>query len=121
MTNRFSTGSAQASNEGTPIPFAGRLSTSSSTYGTVISWTVASDVEGDLREIAMIANILASTEWRVTIGGTVRFIDIVFLGAASLPFATNRLVAGSVVLVEARSPDNATAVVADATITGVER
>ena len=114
-------GSPGASGDGTPIPFAGRLSTASSTYATVISWTISAGVEGDLREIALIADILASTEWRITIAGTQRINDQVFQAAVSLPFLSNRLAAASVVLIEARSPDNVTAIVADATITGVER
>lgn len=121
--NRFGAngGSNGASSAGTPIPFAGRLSTSSSTYATVISWTISASAEGDLAEIALIADILASTEWRITIGGTQRINNQVFQSAVTLPFLVNRLAAGTVVLVEARSPDNATAIVADATITGVER
>lgn len=118
----FGGGGAQAASGGvgTPIPFVGRLSTSSSTYATVVSWTVGVGVEGDLREIALITDIFASTEWRITIGGTVRITDQVIQGALSLPFPENRLATGTVVLVEARSPDNVTALVVDASITGVE-
>lgn len=69
----------------------------------------------------MFADILASTEWRVTIGGTVRITGRVFPSAVSFQFANNRLAAAAVVLIEARSPDNVTAIVADGTIAGVER
>lgn len=121
MSRFGASGGSGASSEGTPIPFAGRLSTSSSTYATVISWTISAGAEGDLAEIAFFADILASTEWRITIDGTQRINNQVFPSAVAFPFLVNRLAAGAVVLVEARSPDNATAIVADGTITGVER
>lgn len=112
---------ADTQQSGTPIARADRLSTSSSTYGTVAIWTVGAGVTGDLHEVALTVDNFTATEWRLTIAGVEQFTDRVFSVAVGLPFRTNRLASADIVLLEARSPDNATAIVADGTITGTER
>lgn len=106
---------------GTPIVRANRLSTTSATYGTVVSWTVGAGVIGDLHEIALTVDNFIATQWRLTIAGVEQFADRVYSVAVGLPFRTNRNAAAAVILLEARSPDGATAIVADGTITGTER
>ena len=115
--NRVQSDSRQAN---TPIARADRLSTTSATYGTVVSWTVTALLEGNLTEVAFTVDNFVATEWRLTIGGVVQFTDQVFSVPVALPF-DGLLASGTVVLLEGRSPDGATAIVADGTITGTER
>lgn len=112
---------AQTQQPGTPISRASRLSTSSSTYGTVVTWTIAAGQVGDLSEIGFISDLPASTQWRLTINGVVQWVDQIFQLGVTVPLGSNRLPAGAIVLVEGRSPDNVTAIVLDGTIAAVER
>lgn len=106
---------------GTPIAEEGRLPTASNVYATVVSWTVSAGNEGDLHELSMISDNLAATEFRLTIGGVEQWTNRVLQSTLSLPWRENRLATAVVVLLEARSPDNATAIIVDGSITGTER
>lgn len=106
---------------GTPINRVGRLSTSSNVYADVAIWTVAALFTGDLHEVSMISDDLPSTEFRLEINAVEQFTDLLLQTALSIPWRGNRLVAGAVVRLQARSPDNATAIIADVSISGTER
>ncbi len=106
---------------GSPIVRESRLSTSSSAYGTIATWTVSAANTGDLHEVSMISDNFSDTEFRLTINGVEQFTDQVLQTGLSLPWRTNRLAAGAIVLLEGRSPDNATALLLDGSITGTER
>ena len=116
--DRLQDGSRQSN---TPIARAGRLTTAAAVYGTVVSWTVTALLEGNLTEVAAMVDNFVATEWQLTIAGVVQFTGRVFQVAFALPFTDNLLDAGDIVLLEARSPDGVTAIVADGTITGTER
>lgn len=106
---------------GTPIAEAGRLTTASDTYADVIIWTVAAGFTGDLHEVSFIGDDLPSTEFRLEINAVEQFTDRVIQTALSIPWRGNQLIAGAVVRIQARSPDNATSVITDGTISGAER
>ncbi len=112
---------ADSRQENTPIARSDRLSTTSATYGTVVSWTVAASTEGNLTEVALTVDNFGATQWRLSIGGVVQFTDRLYSVPVALPWGGNVMAAGTIVLLEARSPDGATAIVADGTITGTER
>ena len=106
---------------GTPIAEEDRLSTSSNVYGDVVSWTVSAGNEGDLHEISMISDNFAATEFRVEINGVVQWTDRVLQAPLSVTWRINRIIAGAVIRLQGRSPDNATAIVLDGSISGTER
>lgn len=89
-------------------------------YGTVVSVTVGSGNVGDLHEISMFTDDFTETQFRVTIAGVVQFADRVIGTTLSLPWRANRLVAGDVILLEARSVTGVSVTV-DGAITLAER
>ena len=107
--------------EGTPISRVARLPTSDTVnYQTVATWTVASGRDGDLHEVSLFTDDFARTQWRLTIAGTQQWTDVLVGTSLSIPFRQNRLSAGDIVLLEARSTDG-TLVTADGSISGTER
>ncbi len=104
---------------GTPIARAGRVVTPSSTFQTVTSWTVAALSDGDLHQVAMFSDSFVRTEFRLTIDSVIQF-TIQIGSSLGLPWRINRLSAGAIVLLEARSTDGNTVTV-DGAITGAER
>lgn len=106
---------------GTPIAEVGRLVTASNVYADVIIWTVTALFTGDLHEVSFIGDDLPSTEFRLEINGVEQFTDLLLQTALSIPWRGNRLIAGAVVRIQARSPDNSTSVITDGTISGTER
>lgn len=103
----------------TPIVEQGRYSGTDQTAQTVTSWTVSSDKMGVLKEISLVADLVAHAEITVSIGGTALFTDKLFQTTLTLVFPDLKLVAATVVLVEVES-DDGTAIVVDAVITGKE-
>lgn len=105
----------------TPISETGRLSTASSTYATVVSWAVAIGTLGILKEVSMTTDLVGDTEYQLSIAGVVKWTNRLFQSSLGIPFPDTPLQAGIIVLLEARSPDGATAVVVDGSISGEER
>lgn len=109
-----------AAGEVVPISRLDRFSGTDLTYQTVVSWTVAASRVGNLREVSMISDQLAVTEFRLTINAVVQWTDQIIQAALTIPFGENGLAAGAIVLLEAQSSDG-TAIVVDGSISGTER
>ena len=104
-----------------PVSITDRLGTTETTYQTVVQWAVPAGVSGFLREIAFISDQPARTQWRLTIGGAVKWADRLFLSTLSILFPDDtRLDPETVVLLEAQSTDG-TLITADGSISGAER
>jgi hypothetical protein len=113
----YSTGAAYS--RGVPIAKVDRYSGGSTSYQTLVSWTVSVGKSGMLKEVSMITSDYDHTYFRLTIAGTKQFEDKLIQGPLTLPFPDNRLEAGSVVLLECRST-NGTSITVDGSITGKE-
>lgn len=96
-----------------------RLSTSDTDYDTVVSWTVTADKIGILQFIEFESDDYDHTYFKLTIGGTVKFTNLLVQSSLTIELPEVRLVAGAVVLLEAASTDG-TAVVVDGDILGKE-
>lgn len=104
---------------GSPIARVDRYSGSDEEYQEVVKWTVTKGKQGELKEVSMISDTYAKTEFKLTIAGEEQFTDVIIQAPLTLPFPENSLPAGSVVLLECRSTDG-TALVVDGSITGRE-
>ncbi len=112
---------ARAVVDGVPRANVGRLVTSDTiNYGTVVTMTVAAGNYGDLHEISMFTSDFTETQFRVTIAGVQQYTDEVIGTSLSLPWRANKLTAGDVILVEARSVTGVSVTV-DGSITLAER
>jgi len=103
----------------TAITKLDRLTTSSTDYDTVVSWTVDDDKVGILLHVELWCSNYAKTRWQLTIAGVVQFTDIEIGTTLSLEWPNVRLAAGDEVLLEAKSSDT-TEVNVDGDITGKE-
>lgn len=92
----------------TPVIDLHRLTTSSTSYGTVASWTVSAGKVGVLGFIEFESDAYVKTMFQLTIGGTVYFTDVQILASLSLEFPDLRLAAATEVLLEAKSTDGTT-------------
>lgn len=98
---------------------AGNYSGVLQTYQTVVSWTVAADKIGDLKEILIVTDDYDHTEIKITVGTVVWCTDWNPTSAMPIIFEDLKLVAGTVVKVEAKS-DDGTAIDVDAIIVAKE-
>lgn len=98
---------------------AGRYSGTSTSYQTVVAWTVTAAKTGELKEILIISNAYATTLVKIMIGAVTWCTDWVVGSAMPIIFEDLRLSAGIVVTVSAKSSDG-TAIVVDAIITAKE-
>lgn len=89
-------------------------------YLEIATWTVAGLKLGILREVSMIATQLDKAMWRYTIGGEIQFFDKVLPARLVLPYPDVKLLAGTLVKIEAKRTAAVTAT-AWVTITGGER
>lgn len=101
---------AQAADE-VPIVELDRLTTASTDYDTVVSWTVTAAKIGVLGSIEMVSDNYTKTRFKLTIGGKVYFTDIQLPIGLSLEFPDLRLAAATVVLLEAKSSDGTSVIV----------
>ena len=97
----------------------GRYTGTSTSYQTVVSWTVAAAKLGELKEITILSSIYAKTVVKVTIGSVTWATDWTVQAAMPLIFEDLKLAAGSVVKVEVKSSDG-TSIIVDAVITAKE-
>lgn len=89
---------------GIPAANVGRRVTSDTVnYTTVVSVTVSAGQQGDLHEVSFFSDDFTETQFRLTIAGVQNFTDLVIGTSLSLPWRANRLAAGDVILLEARS------------------
>lgn len=102
-----------------PVLEIDRLSTTSTDYATVVTWTVTADRTGVLKFVEMESDDYTHTRFKLEIGGTVIFTDQQFEASLSLEFPDLKLAAGSVVTLSAKSSDG-TAVNVDGDIMGKE-
>lgn len=96
-----------------------RYSGSAAAYQEFAKWTVTALKTGELKEVSMITDDYANTVWKLVIGATTVFEDLVIQSALTLPFFDLRLAPATVVTLSCHS-DGATAIVADGTIVGKE-
>lgn len=105
----------------TPISETGRLVTAAADYATVVSWTVSAEALGILREISFVTDEIAITQYRLTIGGVIKWADAFFQSTnMTIPFPDTPLTAETVVLLEALS-DGTNSITVDGSISGEER
>lgn len=97
----------------------GRYTGTSTSYQTVVSWTVAAAKLGELKEITIISSNYAKTVFQVTVGSVVFATNWTVQAAMPLIFEDLKLAAGSIVKVEAKSSDG-TSITVDAVITAKE-
>lgn len=98
---------------------AGRYTGTDTTYQTVVSWTVATDKLGELKEITILSSSYDKTNIQVTVGDIVFATSWVVQAAMPLIFEDLKLAAGKVVKVEAKSTDG-TSITVDAVIVAKE-
>ena len=104
---------------GTPIAKLDRYTGTDTSYQTVVSWTVTTGKTGELKEVSMITDQYAKTQFKLTVAGVEQFEDKVITAPLTLPFTENKLLSGSEVLLEAKSTDG-TSINTDGSITGRE-
>lgn len=113
-------GIGAAIDSGAPVSKTGRYSGIDTTaYHDVVSWTVASQKVGGLREVSFYSDNLSKTLWRLSIAGVEQWTAKTFGAALAIPFHENNLPDGAIVVLQAKSSDG-TAIVADGAIAGVE-
>lgn len=96
-----------------------RYSGDDADYQELAKWTVTAAKTGELKEVSMITDDYANTVWKLVIGTTTVFEDLVIQSALTLPFFDLRLAAATEVILTCHS-DGATAIVADGSIIGKE-
>ena len=94
-----------------------RLTTSSASYGTVVSYTVPANNAAVLKGLEIICSNYTLGQFRVTIAGVVKFTDKYLQAPFNPAFPDVNLKAGDVVLIEAKS-DGATSINVDGAIEG---
>jgi hypothetical protein len=104
---------------GTSIAKLDRYTGTDTSYKTVVSWTVSTGKLGELKEVSMLSDTYAKTQFKLTIAGVEQFKDKVIQASLTLPFAENKLSAGDIVLLEAQSTDG-TSITVDGSISGRE-
>ena len=96
-----------------------RLTTSSTDYQTVVSWTVTVKKIGVLRFVEMESDDYEKTRFKLTIAGVEQFTDVQIEESLALEWPDVKLAAEAVVLLEAKSSDT-TEVNVDGDILGKE-
>lgn len=99
----------QPATETVVLETEGKVSTSSSEYQTLASWTVTTDKAGILRSLELASDDYSLAQFRITIAGVVLASAWVLPDAWSGYFADCRLAAATVVLLEGKS-DGATTI-----------
>ncbi|MBA7601994.1 hypothetical protein ES703_09079 [subsurface metagenome] len=92
----------------TAITRLDRKSPATTTYVTVVSWTVSPTKIGILRFVEFESDDYEHTRFRLTIAGVEQFKDMVIGAALTLEWPDVKLAAGAVVLLEASSTDTTT-------------
>ena len=103
----------------TAITRLARASPASTTYATVVSWTVTAATMGLLRHVEMESDDYEHTRFRLSIAGVVQFTNKQIEASLSLEWPDVKLAAAAVVKLEARSTDT-TQVNVDGDILGKE-
>jgi hypothetical protein len=98
---------------------AGRYTGTSTSYQTVVSWTVATGKLGELKEITILSSSYTKTNLQVTVGDIVFATAWIVQAAMPLIFEDLKLAAGKIVKVEAKSTDG-TSITVDAVIVAKE-
>jgi hypothetical protein len=97
----------------------GRYSGTSTSYQEVVSWTVAADKVGELKEITVLTTDYTKTAFKITVGDVTFATDWTVQAAMPLIFEDLKLAAGKVVKVECKSTDG-TSITVDAVIVAKE-
>jgi hypothetical protein len=97
----------------------GRYTGIDTDYQEVVSWTVAADKLGELKEITILSSNYAKTNLQITVGGVTFATNWIVQAAMPLIFEDLKLAAGAIVKVEAKSTDG-TSITVDAVITAKE-
>lgn len=101
------------------IAKVGRYSGTSTSYQSIVSWTVTSTKSGELIEVSLTSDNFAKTQFKVEIGGGVIDTDIALGEALTLPFGKLKISGSTKVELFAKSTDG-TAINADGSISGLE-
>lgn len=103
----------------TAITRLNRLTTSSTEYQTVVTWTVTAEKIGILHNIEFMSDDYDHTQFQLTIAGVVQFTNATIGNSLSLGYPDVRIAGEAVIILEAKSTDT-TEVIVDADITGKE-
>ncbi len=85
-----------------------RKSPDSTTYVTVVEWTVTPTTMGILRFVEFMTDDYEHTRFKLTIAGVEQFKDMVIGASLTLEWPDVKLAAGAQVLLEASSTDTTT-------------
>lgn len=96
-----------------------RYSGNALAYQELVKWTVTADRIGELKEVSLVTDDYANTTWKLVIGDTTVFEDIVIQAPLTIPFFDLRLAEAKEVILSCHS-DGATNIVADGSIVGKE-
>jgi len=89
----------------TPISKLNKVTTTSTTYQTLITYTVPADTNFICYGIEFYASPMAKGRFRLTIGGEEQWADQELPTAVNVHFAAARLPAATVILLEGKSSD----------------
>jgi hypothetical protein len=103
----------------TPIAVIDRYSGVDTDYQEVCSWTVTASKTGILKEVSMTSDELDKTYFKLEIGGSTIFEDVMIGQAIALPFPDLALDGDDEVKLSAKSSDG-TNITVDGSITGKE-
>ena len=97
----------------------GRTTTTSTSYQTVVTWTVATGYVGELKEILILSSDFTKSLFQITVGAVTWATDWVKKSSMPIIFEDLRLAAATVVKVECKSSDG-TSITVDAIIVAKE-
>jgi len=97
----------------------GSVTTSSSSYQTIKSWTVATGYVGVLVGVEMICDNFSIAQWKLEVDSVAVLEDDILQGEFTIPFPELKLAAGSVVTLSVKS-DGSTEIMADGNIDAKE-
>ena len=98
---------------------AGKYSGTDQTYQTVVTWTVAAEKVGELKEILVLSDDYDHTQVKITVGAVTWAEDWNPMAAMPIIFEDLKLAKTTAVKVEAKSTDG-TAIEVDTIIVGKE-
>ena len=96
-----------------------RLTTSSTSYATVVTWTVTANKVGELWFVEMMSDDYDHTQFKLVVGSTTIFTDLDLGTSLTIDCCQVKLEAGTVVTLSAKSTDG-TEVNVDGDILGKE-
>jgi len=102
-----------------PAGGVNRYSGSAAAYQELVKWTVTADRIGELKEVSMVTDDYDNTTWKLVIGDTTVFENVVIQAPLTMPFFDLRLAEAKSVILYCHS-DGVRNIVADGSIVGKE-